>query len=467
MVPAKGPVLEVSASAARRRTMRQIWIPSLLVTLLLLVLGFVVPFDGKPHHDWQQFLGRFHPLAVHLPIGLLLLVPVLEIAGQKRAALGEAAHFVLSLSFFACLVSVVLGFLLAYGGGSMGAGVTRHMWGGIALTIAVLACTLLHPRPAYPWLLGGTLLLLLWTAHQGGGLTHGDNYLTEYLPRTLKVMFTPRGGKAEAPQFPDSFYAKHIYPVLDKKCVSCHGQEEVKGHLRLDSYDLLMRGGSDGAVIIPGQPDRSILLQRITLPPTDKKFMPSEHKPPLTPDEVNWIRAWIAQGASPELKKLAGITVYEPEPPPPPVPDYSALLPRISQAAKADGVTLEPVSRNLGDGLILNTTNAGAKFGDAQLAALTDFAPYIVEVNLARTSVTDASLATLAKFPNLRAIHLDGTAINGSGLAQLTHLQQLRYLNLSETQVTQAAVAPLSSMKNLSHLYLFDTPAQRKQHEAS
>jgi hypothetical protein len=131
--------------------------------------------------------------------------------------------------------------------------------------------------------------------------------------------------------------------------------------------------------------------------------------------------------------------------------------------AKAEGVTLMPVSRNLGDGLILNTTDAGAKFGDAQLAALNQFAPYIVEVNLARTSVTDACLATLAKFPNLRAIHLDSTAINGSGLAQLTHLQQLRYLNLSETRVTQAAVAQLSLMKNLSHLYVFDTPAQRKQ----
>jgi uncharacterized membrane protein len=462
MVPAKGPVLEESEVAARRRPMRRIWIPSLLVAVFLLFLGFAVPFDGKPHHDWQQFLGRFHPLVVHLPIGLLVLVPVLELAGEKRPALREAAQFVLSLSFFACLLSVLLGFLLAYGGGSAGAGVTRHMWGGIALTFAVLACTLVRPRPAYPWLLIGVLLLLVWTAHQGGSLTHGDNYLTEYLPQSLKMMFAPRG-RAEAPQFPDSFYARHIYPVLDKKCVSCHGEEEIKGHLRLDSYDLLMRGGADGAVVIPGHPERSILQQRITLAPTDKKFMPAENKPPLTPDEVNWIRAWIAQGASPQLKTLAGITVYEPEPPPPPVPDYSALLPRISQVAKAEGVTLMPVSRNLGDGLILNTTDAGAKFGDAQLAALNQFAPYIVEVNLARTSVTDACLATLAKFPNLRAIHLDSTAINGSGLAQLTHLQQLRYLNLSETRVTQAAVAQLSLMKNLSHLYVFDTPAQRKQ----
>jgi hypothetical protein len=51
----------------------------------------VVRLDGKPHADWQQFLGRFHPLVVHLPIGLLLLVPLLELAGTARPALREAA----------------------------------------------------------------------------------------------------------------------------------------------------------------------------------------------------------------------------------------------------------------------------------------------------------------------------------------------------------------------------------------
>jgi hypothetical protein len=130
----------------------------------------------------------------------------------------------------------------------------------------------------------------------------------------------------------------------------------------------------------------------------------------------------------------------------------------MAKAAASAGVTLVPVSKNLADGLILNTVDAGAKFGDAQLAGLAPFAPYIVEAELGRTSVTDASLATLAKFSHLRALHLEGTAIAGNGLAQLVNLKQLRYLNLSGTQVTAAAVAPLNSMKG--HLYLYNTPAQ-------
>jgi uncharacterized membrane protein len=429
----------------------------------LLLLPWMFRLDGKTHADWQQFLGRFHPLVVHLPIGLILLVPLLEIAGRVRPALLEAASFVLSLSVLSCLLALTLGYLLAYGSGDAGAGVARHMWGGIALTIAVLGCVLVREasgglRGAYPWMLACVLLLLAWTAHQGGSLTHGNNYLTEYLPGPLKRLTGVGTVQAKTFAYPDSFYAKHIYPVFDANCVACHGEAKVKANLRLDSFDRLMRGGEDGAVIIPGDPARSTLFKRITLPPDDKKFMPSEGKPPLKAEEIAWIKAWIAQGASPELKTLAGISVREEEPPPRPVADYSGMMPQIAEAAKSVGVTLVPVSKNLRDGLILNTVDAGTKFGDAQLASLERFAPYIVEVELGRTSVTDACFATLAKFSQLRAIHLEGTAVTGAGLAKLTQLSQLRYLNLSGTQVTKAAVAPLSAMKG--HLYLYNTPAQ-------
>jgi uncharacterized membrane protein len=443
------------------------WIASLVVSVMLLLLPSIFKLDGKPHADWQQFLGRFHPTVVHLPIGLILLVPLLELAGRARPALLEAAAFVLSLSVLGCLLALTLGYLLAYGSGDAGTGVARHMWGGIALTIAVALCFLVRGtsgglRQFYPYLLAFVLVLLVWTAHQGGSLTHGDKYLTEYLPQPLKRLSRIGTVQAQGFEYPDSFYARHIYPVLDANCVSCHGKSKVKGNLRLDTYDRLMRGGEDGAVIIPGNPDRSILLKRITLPHDDKKFMPSEGKPPLKPEEIAWIRAWIQQGASPELKTLVGINVPEPyhEEPVPQVADYSGQMGEIAQAAKSAGVTLVPVSKNLGDGLILNAVNAGAKFGDAQLAALTRFAPYIVEAELGRTSVTDGCFDTLEKFSHLRALHLEGTPIRGAGLAKLAQLPQLTYLNLSGTEVTQATIAPLTSMKNLRHLYLYNTPAQ-------
>ena len=437
---------------------------SFLTSIALLLLPFVFKLDGKTHADWQQFLGRFHPTVVHLPIGLLLLVPLLELAGRYRPALLEAAMFILSLSVLSCLLALVLGYLLAYGSGDAGAGVARHMWGAIALTIGALGCALLRSasgglRSFYPYLLASVLVLLAWTAHQGGSLTHGNKYLTEFLPAPLKRFSM---GTVEASAFPDSFYARHIHPIFDANCVVCHGAQKVKGNLRLDTYDRAMRGGEDGAVIIPGNPERSILWQRITLPPDHKKFMPSEGKPPLKPEQIAWIRAWILQGASPELKSLPGIYVREEETLPQ-VPDYSGKMTEIAETARSAGVTLVPVSRNLGDGLILNTVDAGQKFGDAQLAGLAPFAPYIVEAELGRTAVTDGCLPIVAKFTHLRALHLEETAVTGAGLSSLTQLPQLSYLNLSGTQVTAAAIAPLTTMKNLRHLYLYNTPAARQQ----
>ena len=68
----------------KNKTTRIAWMCALAFSLLLALLPWIVKLDGHPHADWQQFLGRFHPLAVHLPIGLLVLVPLLEIAGASR-----------------------------------------------------------------------------------------------------------------------------------------------------------------------------------------------------------------------------------------------------------------------------------------------------------------------------------------------------------------------------------------------
>lgn len=446
------------------RSTRLAWLAALALSLVLVLLPWIARLDGKPHADWEQFLGRLHPLAVHLPIGLLVLIPLLEIAGAKRTALREAAGFVMGLAFVSCLGSLALGFLLAHGGGSAGAVVTRHMAGGIALTIAALACLLTRPWWAsgsgahvYPALLTCTLLVMGWTAHQGGTLTHGSNYLTKYMPAGLKRW----SGLEQAP-VAGSFYARHINPILDTHCVSCHGEGQAKGGLRMDSYELLMKGGQDGPVIVAGQPEKSLLLTRVTLPADHKQFMPAEGKPPLSAEQISWIKAWIQQGASPTATTLTGISLREEcaELPLVPVGDYRALMAEIRQMEQGQGAKLLAVSSKPEDGLVLYTVDAPATFGDAQLKQFEKFAPYIVEAELGRTAVTDASFDTLKQFTHLRALHLEETRVTGDGLAKLAPLTQLTYMNLSGTQVTAAAVAPLSGMKNLRHVYLYNTPAQ-------
>lgn len=452
------------------RIARSAWIPTACACVLFLALPSVFRLDGRAHADWLQFLGRFHPALVHLPIGLIVLVPVLEIAGIRKPGLREAADFVLRAALALALPTLALGYMLAYGAGDAGTTVTRHMWGAIALCICLMFCLLVRQswaagqqRLAYPVLLSLTLLTLVWTGHEGGSITHGSGYLTRYLPGPLRAIFP---SPSLAGVSPDSFYAQHIHPAFAAKCVACHGGGTEKAALRLDSYSNLMHGGKDGAVIVPGKPESSLLLARVTLSPGDPHFMPAEGRTPLTSDEVSWIRAWIKAGATatatsvPGIKLAGGDAEGRAEAPPQPVSDYSRLMPEIVRMQHGLGARLVFVSAKPSDGLILRTVNAAPSFGDAQLAEFQKFAPYIVEAELARTAITDASLDTLKTFTHVRALHLEDTSITGANLAKLSSLTQLTYLNLSGTRVSAQSVAPLRNMPQLHHLYLFNTPAQ-------
>lgn len=436
-------------------------------SIVLVLLPFVFHLDGHAHARWLRFFGHFHPALLHIPIGLIVLLPILEIAGAQRPALREAAALVLPLAVALALATLALGFMLAYGSGDKGSTLSRHMWGAIVLCIALMLCALVRPAWAagaqprvYPALLAVALLALIWTGHNGGAITYGSDYLTRELPAGLQRIFSSGSAGIGAP--PTSFYAQRVYPVLDTKCVSCHGSSIEKGGLRVDTYPHLMQGGKDGAVVLAGKPQASMLLQRVTLPTSDKHFMPAEGRTPLTPEEIKLIRAWIAAGASSTATSIAGYasTVRPDEPPPQPVGDYSALMPEIQRMQRAQGAKLVPVSSKPSDGLILSTIDTASTFNDAQLAQFQKFAPYIVEAELSRTAVTDAAFDTLRTFTNLRALHLDGTAITGSGLAKLASLKQLTYLNLSNTHLTAQSAAALKNMPQVRHVYLFNTPAQ-------
>jgi uncharacterized membrane protein len=455
----------------RTRIPRSGWISFVCASILLVALPFAFHLDGRAHADWLRFIGRLHPALLHLPIGLIVLLPALEITGAKRPALREAAGFVLRAALALALPTLVLGYMLAYGAGDTGAIVIWHMWGAIALCIGLMLCLLARPAWerergfAYPAVLSATLMALLWTGHQGGSITHGSNYLTRYMPTHLRSLF-PTSGVQGVNQA--SFYAQNIHPVFEAKCVACHGGGSEKAGLRLDTYDNLMRGGKDGAVIIPGKPEGSMLLARVTLSPGDAHFMPAEGRTPLTSDEISWIRAWVRSGATATATSIPGVSVAEDhaDPPPQPVGDYSERMPEIQQMLQGQGAKLVPVSAKPSDGLILRTVDIAPSFGDSQLADFKKFGPYIVEAELGRTAVTDACFETLRTFTHLRILHLEGTSITGSDLAKLSSLAQLNYLNLSGTKVSAQSVAPLRNMPRLHHLYLFNTPAQPEETNA-
>ena len=93
----------------------------------------------------------------------------------------------------------------------------------------------------------------------------------------------------------DVDYVKDIKPILKNRCYACHGGLKQESALRLDTTALALRGGDSGAVIAPGDPQSSLLLQKIT--DTDESARMPPEGDPLTAEEVGLIRAWILQGA--------------------------------------------------------------------------------------------------------------------------------------------------------------------------
>lgn len=84
--------------------------------------------------------------------------------------------------------------------------------------------------------------------------------------------------------------------MQQRACFECHGAEADKGGLRLHEKSAALKGGKHQAAILPGRPEASELLRRISLPRTDKQAMPRRGTP-LTAAETEAVREWIRQGA--------------------------------------------------------------------------------------------------------------------------------------------------------------------------
>jgi uncharacterized membrane protein len=297
-------------------------LPPIALWCGLLYLVLALPPDGREHGNLGQFLGRFHPLLVHLPIAILVLVPLMELLGRgpKRAHLKPAAGMLLSLAALVSYFTALDGWLLAWSGGYRGHDVTIHMWVGVAFAAACGAAARARcanaPRGAYPALLAVAFGLMVGAGHYGGAISHGDGYLTEKMPARARALLglpaaamdsgsdVPAAAAAPVHAGPGSadpantaYYAVHVAPLLARSCVSCHRPAKHKGGLRMDSYAQLMRGGSDGTVVVPGNAKASDILRRLRLPASDDDSMPSDGDKPLTPEEIQMVERWITAGA--------------------------------------------------------------------------------------------------------------------------------------------------------------------------
>jgi hypothetical protein len=104
-------------------------------------------------------------------------------------------------------------------------------------------------------------------------------------------------------------YLNEVKPLLTQHCVGCHGADQQKGGLRLDTAGAARTGGDSGPALIPGNPGDSLLLQLIEGTHAVLPQMPYR-RVPLPKVHVEALRRWIAQGAEAPADEPSGRWVH-------------------------------------------------------------------------------------------------------------------------------------------------------------
>ncbi|MEQ8851583.1 c-type cytochrome domain-containing protein [Gimesia sp.] len=90
-------------------------------------------------------------------------------------------------------------------------------------------------------------------------------------------------------------FEEQIAPILNEKCVSCHGEQRGSANLRLDTFANMRKGGRNGLLLVPQNPNASLIVRKL-ITPDDNQRMP-KNQPALDRDQIQLIARWIAEGA--------------------------------------------------------------------------------------------------------------------------------------------------------------------------
>ncbi len=424
--------------------------------------------------DFFAFIGRFHPLLVHLPIGILLVAVTFQFI-QWRISSADL-RLPLTVTLWAGAVSALLacgtGYLLSQTADYDANVVFWHQWLGISLALISFLWLFMHhnrtPINRQLTACAFVLTLLLVTGHLGGTLTHGSDYLSfnnSDDDTSVEVPRKPLPDAAEA-----IVYRDIVQPVLETRCYSCHGDTKQKGKLRLDIPEYILKGGKNGSVLSSEGGEQAELIRRILLPVEDKKHMPPKEKKQMTAAETALIHWWVKSGASfekksKELPQDAAVKALLSALENPLAAEAAVALTPEVPVEKADPVALQklrdrgavvlPVSAN-SNYLSANFVSVD-RVTDDDMKLLQPINKQLVSLKVGDTRISDSGLAVIGSLTALRRLHIERTAITDKGLPALNALSKLQDLNLVGTAITSRGVMQLKNLKSIKNIYLFET----------
>ena len=483
-----------SETSLEKKYFKLIVIISLIVAALVACLpwmgtvGVANPKTAETGGLWINFLGHFHPLMLHLPIGALVLVIVMELISLLTRGKYEAKT-TLALAFAAgtAVIAVVCGYFWYLTGGYNEADIAEHKRDGVIFTVLMIITFLIKYTAdvkEIKVLKYGYLPFLLVTGgimtsagHHGGEISHGDPM--NQLPSKI---LDKREEANNKPVVTDPvIYTNIVHTILENKCLSCHGEEKQKGDLRMDSLAAMLEGGADEECLVPSDTKASFMLTSLDLPEDDDYHMPPKAKPQITPEEKKILTWWVKIGA-PEKTKLSEVEVPE---------DILAAIAtlktpeQLAEEAEAKRLAAEKhahdmvVTRERLKGawdtvngkfpgslryqsqedtvLTFSAVSYRKNFSDADIDVLKDITADVVELDLSSTALTDAGVDKLKGFSNLTKLKLNETKISDAALKVISELKALNKLNLYGTAVSDAGIKALSSHPSLEKVYLWNT----------
>lgn len=106
------------------------------------------------------------------------------------------------------------------------------------------------------------------------------------------------------------FFEKKIRPLLMDRCYECHSAQskKLKGGLRLDSRDGVLKGGDSGPALMPGEPEKSLLIKAVRYTDKDLQMPPKQRLPP---DQIADLETWVKSGA-PDPRTSDSLTLSRP-----------------------------------------------------------------------------------------------------------------------------------------------------------
>ncbi|MFK7980381.1 MAG: DUF1549 domain-containing protein [Saprospiraceae bacterium] len=274
--------------------------------------------------------GKFHPLLVHFPIGLLIGAFILE--GVARFQKQENKYVgMVYLGTVAAFIAAIMGQLLAQSGEYQGDLINQHQYLGWATVALSMLTTLAYWNRAnlpkkIPFIaLGCTCICLSFAGHFGATITHGTDYLkinttesSSHLGNAINIQKWTNQDSFSTAELAN--LNLEVRAIFAHHCYQCHSTAKRKGGLALDHEAGVFSGGDSGQILVKGTAAKSEIIRRLKLPRSHEEAMPQKGKV-LPPNAIDLISLWIDKGAYWAAKDLkvfreAPIALSKPNIPP-------------------------------------------------------------------------------------------------------------------------------------------------------